>query len=284
MERQPFKHSENPSWMRRTFFVPLLFLLFAWVPGLLGQRAAAGRFGNSGRGISGGGFRGGHSAARSFGGFPGSPGRAFRTAPRMTWTAPHSNFVPRRSEYPGFSPWHRTGNRRPGEGRDRYRRPYTGYGYGVYPYTYVNSWELLPWDLGYPDSIGNEDETDASAPDNTQVEPYTAEPPPPEQDQGYRPQYAPAPYQPEYSPAPYRPPGNAAVASTPPDNQPKLTLIFKDGHTLAIKNYVLTPKEVIVMDDAAAGRVPRIPLFELNLSATKRAAQQAGLDFSPPSA
>jgi hypothetical protein len=47
---------------------------------------------------------------------------------------------------------------------------------------------------------------------------------------------------------------------------------------------VLTSAEVIVMDDAASGRIPRISLSDLNLPATEQTARQAGLDFSPPSA
>jgi hypothetical protein len=61
-----------------------------------------------------------------------------------------------------------------------------------------------------------------------------------------------------------------------------LTLIFSDGHQQAIRNYVLTSDTLIVLDQAASGYQQRIPLAALNLSATEQAAQQAGLDFSPP--
>ena len=47
--------------------------------------------------------------------------------------------------------------------------------------------------------------------------------------------------------------------------------------------HVLTPIEIIIMDDAASRRVPRISLSELKLPATEQMAQEAGLDFSPPS-
>jgi hypothetical protein len=39
---------------------------------------------------------------------------------------------------------------------------------------------------------------------------------------------------------------------------------------------------VIVLDQAASGRQQRIPLAALNLPATEQAAEQSGLDFTPP--
>jgi hypothetical protein len=90
--------------------------------------------------------------------------------------------------------------------------------------------------------------------------------------EGYRPEYVPAPYQ------------SPVASASSPHIEPQLTLIFKDNHTQKIRNYVLTSKEVIVMDDADSGRIPRISLSDLNLPVTEQAAQRAGLDFSPPSA
>src|ERR1019366_10742166 len=89
---------------------------------------------------------------------------------------------------------------------------------------------------------------------------------------GYRQDYAPPPYKTTAAPEP----------PSPMAPEPQLTLIFRDGHTQTIRNYMLTPITLIVMDQAASGREPRIPLSELNLPATEQAAQQAGLDFSPP--
>src|SRR6202044_2851945 len=66
----------------------------------------------------------------------------------ITSTAPaHSFFPGYRSPYGGITEGRRTDRR----GDFRYRPPYRGY--GGYPY-YANSWELLPWDLGYPDFAG----------------------------------------------------------------------------------------------------------------------------------
>lgn len=145
----------------------------------------------------------------------------------------------------------------------------SGYGGYVYPYAYANSWELLPGDFGYLDD------------DNT-----AQNVPPPAADQAVAPQQEQT--SPEYQAAyeyrqEYEPPAYAAPAS--PSSiapEPQLTLIFKDGHTQQIRNYVVTPHAVIVMDEAASGREPSIPLTELNLPATEEAARQAGLEFSPP--
>ena len=212
------------------------------------------------------------------------------------WTAPRYSVAPRygsafrSNSAPRFSAAPRYGSAfRPAYnadrggwnrgGRGRYRAPYrgnSGYGAYAYPYSYVNSWELLPWDLGYPDFTGYGD--DGSA---TDQQPEQAEP---------QPQYAPQPeytatpdagYGQEYAPA-YQAAAAPAESSAPVTSQPELTLIFQDGHTETIRNYALTPSAVIVMDEAASGREPQIPLKELNLPATQRAARQAGLDFSPP--
>jgi hypothetical protein len=129
---------------------------------------------------------------------------------------------------------------------------------------------LLPWDLGYPDftDYGDDSGTYQQLDQSEPQAPYAAPP-----DEGYRQDYAPSPH------------GIAAAPSTPATPatpQPQLTLVFQDGHTQKIRNYMLTRSTVIVMDQAASGREPRIPLSDLNLPATERAAQQAGLDFSPP--
>jgi hypothetical protein len=198
----------------------------------------------------------------------------------MNLALPRYGFAPQRGVYASNRPSYGAENRREGEHREGYRRPYPGHGYG-YPYVSANSWELLPWDLGYPDSTGYDDNgTNGTAePNDAQVPPpvqppYEEQQPPPQEDEGYRSAYA---------PRPYPPPTDQVATSTPLQNEPKLTLIFKDGHTQAIRNYVLTSREVIVMDDVASGRAPSIALSDLNLPATEQAARRDGLDFSPPS-
>lgn len=240
-----------------------------------GQHFAGGHSGGFGGGrpggFSGGGFHAGFSAARGFG-----------AAPRMNWTAPRYGFMPQRGAYAGYGSSFNAGNRRGWDRGRRYRSPYFGYGYRGYPYGYANSWQLLPWDLGYGDFSGYGDDDDSAQPNSAQAQPPSEEQLPPPPEEGYPPQQEQG-YRPDYIPAPYQPPANEAVASTPPQNEPKLTLIFKDGHTQAIRNYVLTPTDIIITDDAASGREPRIPLAELNLPATEQAAKRDGLDFSPPS-
>jgi hypothetical protein len=243
--------------MRRMFSVAFLSVLLIALPSAFAQRGgrssgghASGSIGHSFGGFSGSGFAGRSSGFAS---------RSYATAPRFTATAPVRSFASAyRSPYDGI-----TAARRP-DGRSgfHYRSPYRGYGvYGGYPY--ANSWELLPWDLGYPDFTGYND----SGADAAQQPAASVAPP----DDGYRPDYERPSYQ--------MPPATAAnsVAS-----EPELTLIFNDGHREAIRNYVLTPDTLIVMDQAASGRQQQIPLVSLNLPATEQAAQQAGVDFSPP--
>lgn len=244
--------------MRRMLVVALVSGLLFGVSPVFAQRA-----GHSGGGVSGGHVGGGFSsgpARSSFG--SGSFGRSFASgsfasAPRFTSTAPVRSITP----FGGLSAARRPDN------RYRYRSPYRGSGF--YGAPFVNSWEVLPWDLGYPDFTGNgDDSADAEQQPET---PYVAAP-----DDGYRPEYGEPGYgQPDYQDAP-------SMVSTTDTAEPQLTLIFNDGHRETIRNYALTRNTVIVMDRAAAGYQQKIPLSELNLPATEQAAQQAGLDFSPP--
>lgn len=244
--------------------------MLALVPGALAQRSAMGHSGGFGAGRAGGfsgaGFRGGFSVPRSFGLAP----HGFGTAPRMTFTAPRYGFAPRQGAYMGYRAIFDNANRGGRGHRPPYRGPYAGYVYGGAPYGY----ELLPWELGYPDFTGYGDDNGAAESNSAQEQPGGEEQPPQEYE-GYGPEYASPPYQ---------PPATQAVAPAPRQNEPELTLIFKDGHTQAVRNYLLTSSELIDMDEAASGREPTIPLSELDLPATERAARQAGLDFSPPSA
>lgn len=241
----------------------MLGTLLALVPSAFGQHFAGGHSG----GFAGGGFRAGFSSPPSFrGSFAPAP-RGFGSAPRMNWAVPRYGFVPPRGAYAGYRPLYNPGNRGGWDRRARYRPPYIRSGYVGYPYAYANSWVLFPWGFGYPDYTGNEDDSGSGEPNSAQAQP-------PQEEEGYRP---------EYPVAPYEPPMNQTAASTPPQNEPQLTLIFKDGHTQTIRNYALMGRDIILLDDAASGREPRIPLAELNLPATEQAAQRDGLDFSPPS-
>ena len=77
-------------------------------------------------------------------------------------------------------------------------------------------------------------------------------------------------------------PGASAAPPTAVAAEPELKLIFRDGHQQSIRNYVLTGKTLIVLDNAAGGRQQRIPLADLDLPATEASAEAAGLEFIPP--
>lgn len=297
--------------MRRVLPVALLGALLAVSPWAMAQRGGIGRGGGHGGGFAGHSF--GHfGAAPRFGGSFGSPGRiatfgphAFSTAaphimgasPRIQYGIPHIA-LPQGDRYgspygrgydAGRQAWrdHRNGDRDRDRGRDR-GYGYSGYGgYLGYLYPgYASSWELLPWDISSDNT--DYDEGDYGADINSgAAEQQQSESEPPE-GPGYGPAYPPPPYSgyPAYS-ADAGGPWGAEPRPQAPDEpvapEPKLTLIFRDGHQQAIRNYALTPNAVIVMDQAASGRQQEIPLAELNLPATEQAAQQAGLAFAPPS-
>ncbi len=259
--------------MRRTLPVAFLSVLLVTLPSAFPQHASPHSGGFSGGHVSapsGHSFSGGFSSG-SYGRSSGFARGSFSSAPRMTFTAPARAFVP------GYSSPNAPAAARSRGGRngDRYRSPYRGsanrYAYGGYPYG-VNSWQLLPWDIGYPDFTGYNNGYDPGYYPGSEnaLQPTAAVDAP---DSGDRP---------GYQGAPYSLPADPVSAPAPLAPEPQLTLIFKDGHQEPIRNYVLTASAVLVLDQAAAGRQQRIPLADLNLSATQQAAQQAGLDFSPP--
>ncbi|MFP5227202.1 MAG: hypothetical protein ACLGXA_06190 [Acidobacteriota bacterium] len=279
------------------------------LPAALAQNTTHGSVSGPGRAV--GGFGGGHiaggtmghigggPAGGSFGRAPGiAPGfepRNFRT-PNFISSAPRGAYVPgNRMTYGGGANGWRYGDHHDRDGdRDRgrhrdfgYRSPYQGLGYGGYPFVYANSWELLPGDIDaldygtYDDGYGSNDSA-ANGAQPQQQQQQQQEAPATPQEGNYRPEYAGPVEQPyDYAPPPPQTmaePRAAAVLSP----EPALTLIFNDGHREDIHNYVLTSDSVLVMDHAASGREKRIPLSSLNLSATQQAAQDAGLDFTPP--
>jgi hypothetical protein len=265
--------------MRRLFSVAIPGILMA---GVLLCAAAAAPAQRGGGGHPGGGLGGGHAggfsggfAGHSFGGgfssgrFSSSAPRNFSSAPRVRYSMPARGFGNgyRPSLSAGRGAWTGRGGDR-GRTRGRYRSPYRGYGvYGGYPY--ATGWELTPWELGYPDFLGYGNDTGYAQPDEQAAQPsgdFGDDP-----DDDYRTTYGSAP--------PFR---ASAVASAPVRSEPELTLVFNDGHRQSIRNYALTGNSLIVLDDAASGRQQQIPLAELNLPATEQAAQQAGLDFTPP--
>jgi hypothetical protein len=291
--------------MRRSYSAAFLLSALTCTPVLLAQLAGGGHAGGStggehfsapaGHAFSGyaghGSFRGGVAPAPAYG------SHAFAPPGRMTFAAPGHGFQPGyivrpRGEHPSWGGgWDRDdhrghrGDRSHGRGYDR--SPYGGYGAYGYPGNFVNSWEVLPWDLGasdYSDDFDDSSDGGGAAtqpPSAADAQPQPSESGPSSESGPYRDGYAPSPgadYPPAWvSEAPAPPPNVAPV--TP---EPELTLIFRDGHRQSIRNYVLTPDTLVVLDKASTGRQQRIPLSELNLQATEEAARQAGLDFSLP--
>lgn len=64
--------------------------------------------------------------------------------------------------------------------------------------------------------------------------------------------------------------------------EPVLTIVMKNGSRRKVRNYALTPQALMDLDGAASGYEVNIPLSEINLPATEKAAAQAGLSFAVP--
>lgn len=88
------------------------------------------------------------------------------------------------------------------------------------------------------------------------------------------------PYRGETEPQPEEAPSTAPNVIQ--SREPVLVIVMKDGKQRKVRNYALTPQMLIDLDGAASGKEVRIPLHEINLAATKKAATQAGLSFSVP--
>jgi hypothetical protein len=65
----------------------------------------------------------------------------------------------------------------------------------------------------------------------------------------------------------------------PVSDQPDTLLIFKDGHQLEVSNYAIVGS---MLFDLSAGQRHKIPLSELNLTATKKENDDRGIDFQLP--
>jgi hypothetical protein len=143
-----------------------------------------------------------------------------------------------------------------------------------YPYGYLglgNYWYLNNF-LNSPIYLGDDDPNDP----NLQGNYANADPGP----------YA-GPYEDEYAdPAPEsaRPAYNAGAYGGDPQTsraqqQPKVELIFKDGHKLEIQDYVATRTRILVTE---GGTSREILVALLDVPATLAANQAAGVDFSIP--
>jgi hypothetical protein len=214
-------------------------------------------------GHSSSGFHGGfssHSAPASHGGFRASAPNRYAGTPRSSGSISQS--AARGSQRFGAG---NSRGRAPYSGDRNHRRPYrspygTGfpYGYpgglGVYPYGYPG--------IGYPDTTDSDDSqaSSSAAPDESDAQPPSE------------------PYQP---PAlePWQP--NSVLPHPTPaaGSEEAVTLIFKDGRPPEqIHNYLLT-RTTLYIDDSYH-RV--IPTSQLDLVATAKANQDAGVDFHLP--
>jgi hypothetical protein len=223
------------------------------------------------------------------GGFVSTPGRIPMGAPQpmglgqhiLVGSAPH--FV-----MPYVAPMYGAGNAAEERGKFRHEpgrhhrnHENDGYGQGGYapgyllsPWGFANTWETLP-EAGSESASGSGSSAASAADEQSPAQGALpsgyGNPPEPPPD-GYRPAYVPG-----------RGAEKAASVSAPLlAQEPQLTLIFKNGHRQTVRNYVLTPTTVIDLDEASQGRERQFPLADVNIAATQKAAEAAGLSFQPP--
>jgi hypothetical protein len=208
---------------------------------------------------------GGFGSAGHFSSAPSFPARSF-SAPRYNWSGPAGTMGS--AHYPSGSDGH------------HHNSPYPSYGYrsAYRPYYYANSTYLAPGLLnsyiGYPDSYSSQDD----GTNNQQAQTS--------QDGNYGPEAAPNEGEPgtTYQSQDVPPPPPDATAEPVSQAQASVTLVFKDGHSQQVQNYALTKTTLYVLDDAATGRRPAIPLDTIDVAATERTNQAAGVDFVIPTA
>jgi hypothetical protein len=71
----------------------------------------------------------------------------------------------------------------------------------------------------------------------------------------------------------------AQVEEEPVSNQPDTVLIFKDGHQVEVSNYAIVG---MTLFDLSQGHHQKIPLSDLNLTATTKENDDRGIDFQLP--
>ena len=157
--------------------------------------------------------------------------------------------------------------RPPYTGSQRTRRPYrpsygAGVGYGVAGYGYPGS--IGPYSPAYPYGMGYDDSGASANAAPAEPEGYDAGTAAPEQ---------PWPGMPNPSAS------EQAQPSPSPESAEAVTLVFKDGRPpVQIHKYILTPTTLYVRDQH-----PRdIPTDQLDLAATAKVNQDAGVDFQLP--
>lgn len=219
----------------------------------------------------------GHSAPASHGGFSASSPRGFNGSFTSRQAGSPRSFAGRplttARGYGRGSAGNR-GNRRDGGDRGRYRRPYISpYGFG-YP-----GYGALGWIDPYPFDDSDSGDTDNSASSSYQNNEGAAGQS--EGDEGSNEpveQWRPAPRGP-YPPGPYSSARDLSQPAASPESDEVVTLIFKDGRPPEqIHNYILTRSTLIVGDKQHRN----IPTDQLDLIATAKANQDAGIEFRLP--
>jgi hypothetical protein len=210
---------------------------------------------------------GGFGGATHFSSAPTFTPRSFN-APQYQWNVPTRTLGSSQSRMP-YRNWHDPDghHNRPPYSSSRYRHPYL-------PYYYANSTYLVPGLLnsywGDSDSyMGDQTAQGSQAEDNGN---YGPEAGPNDSESEQEPGMT---YQAQDVPPP--PPGPSE-----PLPQAAVTLVFKDGHSQQVTNYVLTKTMLYVLDDAASGRRPEIPLDKIDVAATEKTNREAGIDFVVP--
>jgi hypothetical protein len=88
----------------------------------------------------------------------------------------------------------------------------------------------------------------------------------------------------ESAPLRMRPVFPSAQSRTAPekDTRVAVTLIYKDGRAEQIRNYLLSPTLLCILDGNRDTRFRDIPVEQLDLEATVKANQEAGIEFALP--
>jgi hypothetical protein len=159
-----------------------------------------------------------------------------------------------------------SGDRTGDHDRRHHRRPYVSpYGSGgLYGPGYGAFGWIDPDPLGYPET-GSQDDSAASQ-DQTNAGGYDAQP-----DEAWQPP----------SRGQYRTSAALSNSSPAPESEEAVTIVFKDGRQPEkIHNYILTRSTLFVGDKQRR----EIPTDQLDLAATAKANQDAGVDFRLPGA
>lgn len=214
------------------------------------------------RGFSGGGYRGGSgyggAVARGYG--YGGYGRGYGYG--------YGGYG-RGYGYGGYGRW--------------YGYPYRGWSWGYvgwgYPWWGWGGWWYPGWGWGWDDSSYN---SYSSYPPDNYASTYTA------------PQYpsyvyvTPQDYGPGYSQnnqtqdqiSQLQSEVNQLKAQQSQGKGLDTVLVFRDGHTETVQDYAIVGKTLWIFNET---RAKKVPLSELNLSATKRDNEERGVEFNIPS-